>query len=573
MAACIVAFLEWVGFEKSETLFAVSFGISFLIFVGIVWKFWHRDDSETGSTDDISESTEFSKVDNGMQSDIMEDDVNEISYMKEVFEYEKDINIEDYFIYCENTADKITDYIQEVMNDEELFEDIKNIGGIDIMDVDLFNKYNSRVVFIVFHDLWKCFEGMGYDITEEKLADLCCTFVVCKLTNNDFDSRILRQNKELWNSSHDMCKGIMSFVKKLEARGYEAPTAFLMETMYEHLNRSSEEYINFLKDVSTCMAMSEGEMTEKATLFINSLQTKTEGTYLTGDNVEESIKSEACPESEFNTSENRSTGIVRLEELVGLKEVKVEVRKLHDFIKVRQLREKEGLKSPVVSYHCVFTGNPGTGKTTVARIIAEVYKELGILKSGHLVETDRAGLIAEYVGQTAVKTNKIIDKAIDGVLFIDEAYSLLAEGTGEYGNEAIATLLKRMEDDRERLIVILAGYNDEMTKFINSNPGLRSRFNRYFHFADYSANELWRIFLLNVSRHDYILGEGVEDRMKKFLDKIVMRADPNFGNARFIRNLFEKILENQAARIASEGYTDRESLQRIVLADIENLTI
>lgn len=181
-----------------------------------------------------------------------------------------------------------------------------------------------------------------------------------------------------------------------------------------------------------------------------------------------------------------------LDDLIGLNLVKEEIATLVNYIKMKQMRDEMSLKSPDVSYHCVFLGNPGTGKTTVARIIADIYRELGILKRGHLVETDRSGLVAEYVGQTAVKTNQMIDKALDGVLFIDEAYSLVQGSSEDYGSEAIATLLKRMEDDRDRLVVILAGYTNEMEVFINSNPGLRSRFNRYIHFEDYSAEELLR---------------------------------------------------------------------------------
>ena len=226
------------------------------------------------------------------------------------------------------------------------------------------------------------------------------------------------------------------------------------------------------------------------------------------------------------------------------------------------------MKVPNVSYHCVFSGNPGTGKTTVARILAGIYKDLGVLKKGHLVETDRSGLVAEYVGQTAVKTNKIIDNALDGVLFIDEAYSLVQGGSEDYGSEAIATLLKRMEDDRDRLVVILAGYTNEMEEFINSNPGLRSRFNRYIHFEDYTAEELYKIFLLNAEKNEYTLADDVKEYLLKKLEDVVANEPKDFGNARYIRNLFEKTVEAQANRLASEPKITKELLVEIKKEDI-----
>ena len=256
-----------------------------------------------------------------------------------------------------------------------------------------------------------------------------------------------------------------------------------------------------------------------------------------------------------------------LDALVGLSSVKEEIKTLSNFIKIQQKRKEQGLKSSSVSYHCVFTGNPGTGKTTVARIVAQIYKDLGILSKGHLVETDRAGLVAEYVGQTAVKTNKIIDSALDGVLFIDEAYSLI--GTGQdYGKEAIATLLKRMEDNRDRLVVILAGYSKEMQDFINTNPGLQSRFNRYIDFPDYSAEELLQIFEKNIEKFDYKLEKEALVAMSEYFQHAVENKDANFGNARFVRNIFEKTLEKQANRLSTDPELDTEELTLITLADL-----
>ena len=221
-----------------------------------------------------------------------------------------------------------------------------------------------------------------------------------------------------------------------------------------------------------------------------------------------------------------------------------------------------------IAYHCVFTGNPGTGKTTVARLLAGIFKELGVLQKGQLIETDRSGLVAEYIGQTAVKTNKIIDSALDGVLFIDEAYTLAQGGSQDYGHEAIATLLKRMEDDRDRLIVILAGYGSEMKTFIDSNPGLRSRFNRYINFPDYTSKELLAIFQQYLKKQQYMLSESALRQTINFLTQEVAKGKSDFGNARFVRNLFEKAITQQANRLANIENCDKDLLKRIEEEDI-----
>lgn len=261
----------------------------------------------------------------------------------------------------------------------------------------------------------------------------------------------------------------------------------------------------------------------------------------------------------------------QLNALIGLTSVKEEIKALASFVKVQKMRENKGMKTSPISYHCVFTGSPGTGKTTVARIVSEIYKELGILKKGHLVETDRSGLVAEYVGQTAVKTNKIIDSALDGVLFIDEAYSLVDGGNSDYGKEAISTLLKRMEDDRDRLVVILAGYTEDMKRFIDSNPGLQSRFNRYIEFPDYSVDELYQIFNLTANKYEYHLTKDASDILYSTLQNVVANKDKNFGNGRYIRNLFEKIIEQQAKRLSIITNVNKSSLAVIEAEDIKSV--
>ena len=241
-----------------------------------------------------------------------------------------------------------------------------------------------------------------------------------------------------------------------------------------------------------------------------------------------------------------------LKSLVGLSGVKREVVTLRNFLRVQSVRRKKGLSVPPTSYHLVFSGNPGTGKTTIARIIARIFKELGILSRGHLVEASRADLVAGYMGQTAIKTNKVIDSALDGVLFIDEAYTLSRSAENDFGQEAIDTLLKRMEDDRDRLVVIIAGYTDEIKTFVNSNPGLASRFNRYIDFPDYTPAELVEIFKHMVAKYDYTLSADADVTLKECIAQAVSKKDARFGNGRFVRNLFEKAIERQANRLAAD---------------------
>ena len=260
-----------------------------------------------------------------------------------------------------------------------------------------------------------------------------------------------------------------------------------------------------------------------------------------------------------------------LNQLIGLSNVKEDIKNLSNLVKIQKMREERGMKTSSISYHCIFTGNPGTGKTTVARLVAAIYKQLGVLKKGHLVETDRSGLVAEYVGQTAAKTNAIIDSALDGVLFIDEAYSLIQGGKNDYGSEAISTLLKRMEDERNRLVVILAGYTNEMSEFINSNSGLQSRFNRYIEFPDYSCEELVKIFEFIANENDCVVSTEALTHVKKIIETEVLNKNKNFGNARFVRNLFENIITRQANRLAAEPSITNEMLSRIEAVDVVNV--
>lgn len=460
-----------------------------------------------------------------------------------------------YYTLLKDFATELTHFFKVIKNDKEALLNISASIGTYPESEGI-----ASILIYDFCQATKLLNSSEYKNTDLETTglSLACS---CLLNSNLLESeyahltRLFKSNQleSLVTSFYEMGKNGNPLPHK-----YDSPFGLLVQ-LKEINHHLFDEYAGMIYRLVNILAKADGHISKDEEANLKKIY------QLTHHPVPQAAVKPAIVET---TTQSLEEILAELDEMIGLDEVKSEVKTLVNFIRIQKTREAAGLKTSGLSYHVVFTGNPGTGKTTVARIVAKLYKALGVLQQGHLVETDRSGLIAEYIGQTAAKVNKAVDSALNGVLFIDEAYALAGSNNNDYGHEAVATLIKRIEDDRHRLVVIMAGYNGEMQEFISTNPGFQSRFNRYISFRDYTADELYAIFELYCRRSEYKINEEASVQLKQLFQQAYDSRNESFGNGRLVRNIFEKTLENQANRIAGIAALTTEILTTITEEDI-----
>lgn len=339
----------------------------------------------------------------------------------------------------------------------------------------------------------------------------------------------------------------------------DMPRSKLLVRLYERLG---QELLACDDDIS------ENETRDLA-IYIGNL------TEYINQNLEWGVNSASPAPAAGNDDEESLDDLLdELNSLTGLGAVKQDINSLINLVRIRKLREDKGLKQTPMSLHLVFSGNPGTGKTTVARLLSKIYHKLGVLSKGQLIEVDRSKLVSQYIGKTAIQVQETVQSAIGGILFIDEAYTLTRDTSGQdFGPEAVDTLLKCMEDNRDNFIVIVAGYPQLMEEFLASNPGLRSRFNKFIHFVDYEPDEMVNIFKTMCEKSEYILDDDCVEYVRQFFTKRYMNRDSTFANGRDVRNFFEKAVVNQANRLSTKSNLSNIDLSEILIDDINSIVL
>ncbi len=432
------------------------------------------------------------------------------------------------------------------MNEIELKDSIKDTFMIcDYIDKRGFNDSSYSLRQLVVYDIYQ--------------------FIMTISKENGYDRYTKFRNNYLRDAFFDITK---MNNKNISAYHYfyEADTKHIKDNDLSTTSYYKRLFINISK-LYTGIEIDNNKLVD----YLNNI--KVIGKDIIDYQIDNNIKTEEAFKEVEIVNKNIDEYMKELNELVGLETVKKQVRSLINLVQINKKRKERGLPTPISSQHLVFTGNPGTGKTTVARILGNIYKEIGVLTKGQLVEVDRSQLVAGYIGHTATKTKEVIDKSLGGILFIDEAYTLAGKGENDFGQESIDTLLKEMEDHRDDLIVIVAGYPDLMKTFINSNPGLKSRFNNYIQFEDYNPQELFDIFNLLCKKNQMIISDDCIDYLHDYFTNLYNNRDEQFANGRDVRNYFEKLLVEQANRVNELEECTDEDLQTFTIEDFKNVIV
>lgn len=450
-------------------------------------------------------------------------------------------------VVLKESSSKLLTFCKELNNDEQF---VQYSNALVSKDANQTGLYKSEYFFL--SDIVTLI-GDKKDLTEKQWFALAYYYDV--LRNEKFVDESAINTLNRLAVSPDFKQNIQKLLSdsKISANQKEVQS-FVIESLTGTKNTKLEEAKKYFKAIAENILGSTSETKAELEKLLENKSTK-----------EPENSAVSLPPKD----DSLDKVMAELDALIGLEDVKNDIKELINLLEIQKKRKLEGLQNIDIALHTVFLGPPGTGKTTVARLLSRIFKLLGFLSAGQLYETDREGLIAGYVGQTAIKTDKVVDESIGGVLFIDEAYSLNQNAMGsDYGAEAVNTILKRMEDNRDDLAVVVAGYTEPMQLFIESNPGLRSRFNRYFHFDHFKPNELYTIFEASCKRLDFVLTDDAIDKLKETFELLYEKKDEGFGNARVVRNLFEKCVQNQANRVIEIKVITRDVLRALTEEDI-----
>ncbi len=460
-----------------------------------------------------------------------------------------------YIDMLQHETEEVVNLCQELNADPQFIQSLNLIFSSTNEAVD-----GYKAEHLMISDLIKAYNEVALNENEKSKFTLAYFFESLQAKNLAKGISIQRLNQmttnELFLKNIEKIKTAKFIHTNKEYNNEYLMPAILFRMQHSLFTKSGNSIYRF----ASIVAKADGNVNEEEKKALKNILDKT---------AKPKVKTSGITANEIPEGDTIDAVMFELDLLIGLEEVKKSIKELANLLKVQKIRTEQGMANIEIGLHSVFMGPPGTGKTTIARLLGRLYKHLGYLNKGHLIETDRAGMVAGYVGQTAIKVNDIVNESIEGVLFIDEAYSLTPQDGGrDFGSEAVDTLIKRMEDLRNQLVVVVAGYTEPMKLFVESNPGLRSRFNRFFKFDHFLPLQLLQIFETFSKKSDFILNDDAKEKLLDTFEMLYEKRDEGFGNARVVRNLFERCVQNQANRIVSIPEITKEILQTIEANDI-----